>query len=45
MDKELIKGLIAEYQQFVKGVSFVKRAEVLSNVSADTSSDRDRYLT
>ena len=22
MDKELIKGLIAEYQQFVKSVSF-----------------------
>ena len=31
MDKELIKGLIAEYQQFVKGVSFVKRAVTLSD--------------
>ena len=31
MDKELIKGLIAEYQQFVKSVSFVKRAVTLSD--------------
>ena len=31
MDKELIKGLIAEYQQFVKDVSFVKRAMTLSD--------------
>ena len=31
MNKELIKGLIAEYQQFVKSVSFVKRAVTLSD--------------
>ena len=31
MDKELIKGLIAEYQQFVKSVAFVKRAVTLSD--------------
>ncbi len=31
MDKELIKGLIAEYQQFVKNLSFVKRAVTLSD--------------
>lgn len=31
MDKELIKGLIAEYQLFVKEVSFVERAVTLSD--------------